>query len=132
METPLKYFLYLLLLLTVGFVHKQSEVFDRKLPVLISRVISRENRLYTGYNSPCSTKRKKQAHKSPFYRHLRAFENYSNSFTLILHTVILYIFYTFICVSFDTLFILSVSFKNWCTQIVPRRTNYGCLSCNRI
>ena len=49
----------------------------------VSRMISRENGLYTGYNSPCSTKivpkAKKQAHKSPFYGHLRAFCNYSNS-----------------------------------------------------
>ena len=49
----------------------------------VSRVISRENGLYTGYNVPCSTKivpkAKKQAHKSPFYGHLRAFCNYSNS-----------------------------------------------------
>ena len=49
----------------------------------VSRVISRENGLYTGYNAPCSTKivpkAKKQAHKSPFYEHLRAFCNYSNS-----------------------------------------------------
>ena len=51
----------------------------------VSRVISRENGLYTGYNVPCSTKivpkAKKQAHKSPFYGHLRAFCNYSNSKT---------------------------------------------------
>lgn len=49
----------------------------------VSRVISRENSLYTGYNTPCGTKivpkAKKQAHKSPFYGHLRAFCNYSNS-----------------------------------------------------
>ena len=24
-----------------------------------------------------------------------------------------------LCISFDTLFILSVSFKTWCTQIIP-------------
>lgn len=46
-------------------------------------MISRENSLYTGYNTPCGTKivpkAKKQAHKSPFYGHLRAFCNYSNS-----------------------------------------------------
>lgn len=49
----------------------------------VPRVISRENSLYTGYNTPCGTKivpkAKKQAHKSPFYGHLRAFCNYSNS-----------------------------------------------------
>lgn len=57
----------------------------------VSRVISRENGLYTGYNAPGSTKivpkAKKQAHKSPFYGHLRAFCNYSNSLQVMLFPV---------------------------------------------